>query len=105
MSRQNEVAHAATGRSGGSLLVGLVGTANVDRRMLAYGLPNTKIFRPTFGDGRDDVFPEEAKEFGLGMTTPREAARLFELIARGNVVSRAVSNEMLGILRKQLDAG
>lgn len=86
-----------------NLLVGLVGTANVDRRMAAYGLPNTKIFRPTFRDGQADVFPEEEKEFGLGMTTPTEAARLMELIAEGKVVSRAVCDEMLGILAKQQD--
>lgn len=59
-----------------NLLVRRVGAANVDRRMLAYGLPNTKIFRPTFRDGHADVFPEEEKEFGLGMTTPNEIARL-----------------------------
>ena len=58
-----------------NLLVGLAGTANVNRRMVSYGLPNTKIFRPTFRDGHADVFPEEEKEFGLGMTTPKEIAR------------------------------
>lgn len=86
-----------------NLLVGLAGTANVDRRMVAYGLPNTKIFRPTFRDGHADVFPEEEKEFGLGMTTPKEIARLMELIARGKVVNRAECDEMLAILEKQQD--
>ncbi|HKA35637.1 MAG TPA: serine hydrolase, partial [Thermoanaerobaculia bacterium] len=86
-----------------NLLVGLVGTANVDRRMVSYGLPNTKIFRPTFRDGHADVFPEEEKEFGLGMTTPREIARLMELIAEGKIVSRAACDEMLGYLEKQQD--
>ena len=86
-----------------NLLVRLVGTANVDRRMVSYGLTETKIFRPTFRDGHADVHPELEKEFGLGMTTPREAARLMELIATGKVVSRAVCDEMLGILRKQQD--
>jgi beta-lactamase class A len=86
-----------------NLLVRLVGTANVDRRMESYGLTQTKIFRPTFRDGHPDVFPELEKEFGLGMTTQREAARLMELIASGKVVSRAVCDEMLGILRKQQD--
>ncbi len=86
-----------------NLLVGLVGTANVDRRMASYGLPNTKIFRPTFRDGRADVFPEEEKEFGLGMTTPNEAARLMGLIAEGKIVGRAVCDEMLAILEKQQD--
>jgi beta-lactamase class A len=86
-----------------NLLVRLVGTANVDRRMVSYGLTETKIFRPTFRDGHADVFPELEKEFGLGMTTPREAARLMQLIGEGKVVSRSVSDEMLGILRRQQD--
>ena len=86
-----------------NLLVGLAGTANVDRRMVSYGLANTKIFRPTFRDGHADVFPETEKEFGLGMTTPNEIAKLMELIAEGKVVSRAVCDEMLGYLEKQQD--
>lgn len=86
-----------------NLLVGLAGTANVDGRMAAYGLPNTKIFRPTFRDGHADVSPEEEKEFGLGMTTPKEIAKLMELIAEGKVVSRAACDEMLGYLEKQQD--
>jgi serine-type D-Ala-D-Ala carboxypeptidase (penicillin-binding protein 5/6) len=86
-----------------NLLVRLVGAAGVDRRMASYGLTQTKIFRPTFRDGHPDVFPELEKEFGLGMTTPREAARLMQLIAEGKVVNRAVCDEMLGILRKQQD--
>jgi len=86
-----------------NLLVRRVGAANVDRRMAAYGLPNTKIFRPTFRDGHADVFPEEEKEFGLGMTTPNEMARLMELIAQGKIVSRAACDEMLALMEKQQD--
>ena len=86
-----------------NLLVGLTGAADVDRRMASYGLPNTKIFRPTFRDGHADVFPEEEREFGLGMTTPREIARLMELIAEGKVVDRASCDQMLAILEKQQD--
>jgi beta-lactamase class A len=71
--------------------------------MAGYGLPNTKIFRPTFRDGHADVFPEEEKEFGLGMTTPNEIARLVELIAQGKVVSRAACDEMLALMEKQQD--
>jgi beta-lactamase class A len=86
-----------------NMLVGLVGTASVDRRMESYGLTATKLFRPTFRDGKADVFPELEKEFGLGMTTPKEAARLFELIAQGKIVSRAVSDEMLALMERQQD--
>src|SRR6266540_3892241 len=86
-----------------NLLVRLAETERIDRRMESYGLPNTRIFRPTFRDGKADVFPELEHEFGLGMTTPAEAARLFELIADGKVVDRASSDEMLAILALQQD--
>jgi beta-lactamase class A len=84
-----------------NLLVGLVGTTSVDRRLESYGLVDTKLFRPTFRDGQADVRPELEREFGLGMSTPRELARLMELIAGGKVVSRAASEEMLVLLRAQ----
>jgi len=86
-----------------NLLVRLTGAERIDHRMESYGLPNTKIFRPTFRDGKADVFPELEHEFGLGMTTPAEAARLFESIAEGKVVGRAASDEMLAILALQQD--
>jgi hypothetical protein len=71
--------------------------------MESYGLKDTKIFRPTFRDGHADVHPELEKEFGLGMTTPREAAKLMALIADGKVVSRAACDEMLAMLGNQFD--
>jgi beta-lactamase class A len=84
-----------------NLLLGVVGTRNVDDRMAAYGLPLTRLYRPTFRGGHADVFPEEEKEFGLGSSTPRETARLMEMIARGKAVSREASDEMIAILEKQ----
>ncbi len=86
-----------------NLLVDLVGTASVDKRLDSYGLTRTKLFRGTFRDGRADVFPGEEREFGLGVTTPREMARLMELIAEGKVVSRAACDEMVAILGDQHD--
>ncbi len=86
-----------------NLLVRLLGAAQIDRRMVSYGLTSTKIFRPTFRDGHADVFPEEEHEFGLGMTTPREISLLFQLLAEGKIISRAISDEMLAILAKQQD--
>jgi beta-lactamase class A len=86
-----------------NLLIRMVGTANVDRRMEFYGLKDTKLFRPTFRDGKADVFPELEREYGLGMTTPNDMAHLFELIARGKVVSREACDEMIAILALQQD--
>jgi len=86
-----------------NLLVGLVGTANVDRLLDSYGLTKTRLYRPTFRDGRADVLPEEEREFGLGSTTPREAATLLALIAEGKVVSRAACDAMVKLLAEQQD--
>jgi beta-lactamase class A len=86
-----------------NFLVRLAGVVRTNRRMEGYGLRNMKIFRPTFRDGKPEVFAELEHEFGLGMTTPADAARLFELIAEGKVLDRTASDEMLAILALQQD--
>lgn len=86
-----------------NLLVARIGTAAANGRMEAYGLRNTKIFRPTFRDGRPDCCPELEHTFGLGMATPREAAMLMELIATGRAVNAEASRQMFAILRRQQD--
>ena len=84
-----------------NLLIGKVGTPNVVTRLQSYGLKRTKLLRPTFRDGKPDVSPEDEREFGLGVTTPREMARLMELIALGQVVDREASEEMIKIMQEQ----
>ena len=86
-----------------NLLVNRLGTKNVDERLVALGLEHTKLFRPTFRDGKADIFPELEKEFGLGMSTPGEMAKLMALIAEGRAVSPDASTAMLGTLRHQQD--
>ena len=86
-----------------NLLVSKVGTKNVDALLDSLGLTKTRLYRPTFRDGHADVLPEEEKEYGLGSTTPREAATLLELIAQGKVVSRRACDQMIGLLSSQQD--
>ena len=88
-----------------NMLVARLGTKQIDDRLAALGLQQTKIFRPTFRDGRADVFPELEREFGLGMTTPREMGKLMALIAEGRAVSPEASAAMLATLRRQQDHG
>lgn len=88
-----------------NMLVTLLGTKQIDDRLAGYGLQQTKIFRRTFRDGRADVFPELEREFGLGMTTPREMGQLMALIAEGRAVSAEASAAMLATLRSQQDHG
>ena len=94
---------AYSDNSATNLLIGLVGTQNVDQLLDSYGLTKTRLYRPTFRDGYADVLPEEETEYGLGSTTPREAGTLLELIAEGKVVSRAAGDEMITLLTQQQD--
>lgn len=83
-----------------NLLVDRLGVKAIDARLAgAYGLKDTLLFRATFRGGRAEVHPELEREFGLGMTTPREIATLVARIAEGKAVSPAASAEMLAILR------
>ena len=86
-----------------NMLVTRLGTVRIDARLTNYGLKETKIFRPTFRDGKPDIFPELEKEFGLGMATPREMGKLMALIAGGRAVSADASAAMLATLRRQQD--
>lgn len=86
-----------------NLLVHRLGTQKIDDRLVSYGLAETKIFRPTFRDGKPDVLPELEREFGLGMSTPREMTKLMALIAEGRVVSGEASAAMRDTLRRQQD--
>jgi beta-lactamase class A len=86
-----------------NMLVERLGTKKIDDRIASYGLQETKIFRATFRDGKPDVFPELEREFGLGMSTPREMARLMALIAEGRAVDASSSAAMLRTLQRQQD--
>ena len=86
-----------------NMLVERLGTKRIDDRLAGLKLPDTKIFRPTFRDGRADVFPELEREFGLGMTTPRQMAELMAMIAEGRAVNPEASAAMVATLRRQTD--
>jgi beta-lactamase class A len=86
-----------------NLLVERLGIGRIDHRLAGYGLRDTHLFRPTFRDGRADLHPELEAEYGLGMTTPRDMARLLAAIARGTCVGDEASAAMLDTLRRQQD--
>jgi len=86
-----------------NMLIERLGTARVNARLESYGLNDTKLFRPTFRDGRPDVFPDLEREYGLGMSTPREMAKLMALIGARKAISAEASDAMLATLRRQQD--
>jgi beta-lactamase class A len=85
-----------------NMLLERVGVSAVNARVAAYGLKNTRLFRPTFGK-KAEVDPGLEREFGLGMSTPRDMAGLMELIATGRAVNADASAEMRAILEAQQD--
>ncbi len=76
-----------------------MGTMNVNDRMQKLGLANTKILGNAPKD-RPDI-QRLRRMFGMGMTTPVEMNRLFELIATNRAASEAGCEKMVRILGRQ----
>ncbi len=74
----------------------------VNARMDALGLKETRALRKVNGGGVSKAGKEEANNrFGLGKSTPREMVSLLEKLERGEVISPAVSKEMIELLKRQ----
>lgn len=71
-------------------------------KMEALGLHHTKPHSKTFLRNSSVAMDSSAK-YGIGVTTPNEMARLFELIARGEAVSPAADSAMLEIMEHTTD--
>jgi beta-lactamase class A len=66
-------------------------------KMEKLGLPHTKVHSKSFLRIAS-VAMDSSVKYGLGVTTPNEMARLFELLANGKAVSPAADSAMLDIL-------
>jgi beta-lactamase class A len=66
-------------------------------KMEALGLKHTKVHSKSFRRNSSVAYDSSVK-YGLGVTTPNEMARLFELLARGKAVNAKADSEMLYIL-------
>jgi beta-lactamase class A len=66
-------------------------------KMERLGLPHTKVHSKSFLRS-SSVAMDSSVKYGLGVTTPNEMARLFELLAEGKAVSPAADSAMLDIL-------
>lgn len=76
-----------------------IGSKPVNARMMKLGLYNTKILGHR--DDRDNQESAWREKFGWGMTTPREQARLFELLYLHKAASPAVCEKLLRVLSRQ----
>lgn len=71
----------------------------INARMEKLGLPNTKILWNYFTPGSREA--KFRKQFGLGMTTPNEMNRLFQLLYRRKATSEAGCEKLMRILSHQ----
>jgi len=85
-----------------NLVIDRVGVENVNKRMQGLGLKNTTLFRKVFATPKEPQ-SEEAKKFGLGVTTPQDMVLLLQHLAKGALISGAASNQMIEIMKQQRD--
>ena len=71
-------------------------------QMEALGLAHTKVHHKV-STWASSVAPDSTKKYGLGVTTPNEMARLFELLARGKAVDVRSDSTMLALLDENQD--
>jgi beta-lactamase class A len=85
-----------------NLLLDRVAIRRVWDKMEALGLTHTKVHSKTFQRFTSVAMDSSAK-YGLGVTTPNEMARLFELLAQGRAVSARGDSAMLRVLEANED--
>ncbi len=75
----------------------------VNARMESLGFANTKSIRRIFGSEKDSKVASDPviKNFGLGMSTPKDMVGLLEMLENGKLVNAEASKNMLDVLRRQ----
>ena len=85
-----------------NLVLDQLTTDAVNARMEALGFKQIKILRK-IGSGGDSIAGKdpENKKFGLGFATPHEMVLVMEKLERGEIISKAVSKEMLDLMKRE----
>lgn len=96
-----------------NLILNRIGGDAVNSRMAQLGLQRMRVMRKILGDGKDlkptpsgisgEGAKPENKKWGIGRSSPHEMVMLLEKMYRGELVSKAASEEMLAILKRQRD--
>jgi beta-lactamase class A len=86
-----------------NLVLDKLGIAAVNKRMADWGLKETRINAKVFRGSTTSVDPARTERYGLGSTTAREMAALFEELAVGTRLRPALKQAALAHLRKNDD--
>lgn len=86
-----------------NLILDKIGTDSVNAFIESLGLKQTRSLRKIGGGGDARVLTEIPlyRNFGIGVSSPKDMVRLLEMLENGEVVSREASAEMLNILKRQ----
>jgi beta-lactamase class A len=85
-----------------NLVLDVLTTDAVNARMELLGFKQIKINRKV-GRGGDSAAGRdpENKKYGLGVATPHEMVQVMEKLERGEIISPAVSKEMIELMKKE----
>jgi beta-lactamase class A len=85
-----------------NLVLDVLTTDAVNARMESLGFKQIKIMRKV-GSGGDSTAGKdpENKKYGLGMATPREWVLVMEKLERGEIISPAISKEMIELMKSE----
>jgi len=87
-----------------NLVLDVLTTDAVNARMESLGFKQIKIMRKVGSGGESAAGKDpENKKYGLGMATPREMVLVMEKLERGEIVSPAVSKEMIELMKREQD--
>jgi beta-lactamase class A len=85
-----------------NLILDRIAIRRVWTKMESLGLPHTKVHSKTYLR-LTSVAMDSSVKYGLGVSTPAEMGRLFELLAAGKAVTPAADSAMLDILGNNAD--
>jgi beta-lactamase class A len=85
-----------------NLVLDVLTTDAVNARMESLGFKNIKINRKvgSGGDSQAGKDPEN-KKYGLGFATPHEMVLVMEKLERGEIISPAISKEMIELMKRE----
>ena len=86
-----------------NLILDKIGADSVNAFLDSMGLYQTRILRKIGGGGESRALRETPlyRNFGTGVSSPRDMVKLLEMLENGEVVSKEASAEMLNILKRQ----
>ena len=85
-----------------NLVLDVLTTDAVNARMESLAFKNIKINRKVMSGGESQAGKDpENKKYGLGFATPHEMVLVMEKLERGEIISPAVSKEMIELMKRE----